>query len=478
MKNESGKRMSVVSRLDSGLGIAFKLCYLIHLLMAFNAYLAGENIMRVTLIIVTVLGFLMGACRLIALKNYISFPNLWCLILFLASYVLTALVNVRYGLSESAQYFVWMLFQFGLLYTFDWKRDRKKVKREFQVIALALIAILTVYNLISLDMLIRSFFEFHTAADGQSHLIGLASWGRLFGVHADPNYGAVECGVAIIFAVYFIIRSKHMWQKLVLSLTVIIQFLYITFSVSRSGLVSFAAGLAVFLGLYSWQKAKGRKLLTSVLVGFIAVVVIVFASKAAQSGYNVFIQHENEIQRTDPLRATEETRIVVDRKEELNSDVSNRRFDIWKSAIEIFQKSPVVGVGFRNITPFVRENLPETYIINNDYANFDAMHNVFLDVLASQGVVGIVIFLIFLIAAAVFIIKNLKYIHERHWLINAMMFSCCLSIGISSMFLSHILYVNNPTTYLFWACLGYLVYSMKKDKEEYNGQLPETGKSE
>lgn len=30
-------------------------------------------------------------------------------------------------------------------------------------------------------------------------------------------------------------------------------------------------------------------------------------------------------------------------------DISNRRFDLWISGVEIFETSPVAGVGFRNL---------------------------------------------------------------------------------------------------------------------------------
>ena len=66
-------------------------------------------------------------------------------------------------------------------------------------------------------------------------------------------------------------------------------------------------------------------------------------------------------------------------------DVSNRRRDIWKSAIEVFASSPVVGVGHNTLLPYVRAEQPKSYLINNDHMEFTSMHNTFLDVLVAQG---------------------------------------------------------------------------------------------
>ena len=115
-KSFQGGMKNIVPNLE----LVFKVCYLVHLLMAFNAYFAGERIMNVTLVLTLFFGGLMGIMRLIRIKDYITFPNILWLIAFIGSYAITALVNIRYGLFESAQYFVWLLFQFGLLYTFDW----------------------------------------------------------------------------------------------------------------------------------------------------------------------------------------------------------------------------------------------------------------------------------------------------------------------------------------------------------------------
>lgn len=455
-----------LERLIPNLEIVFKVCYLVHLLMAFNAYFAGERIMNVTLCLTLFFGGLMGVTRLIRIRNYITFPNVLWLIAFIGSYALTALVNYRYGLFESAQYFVWLLFQFGLLYTFDWKRDRCEIRKEFRILAYVLILILTIYNIIGIVMLMQNHGLWHEAADGQIHRIGMAEWGRLHGLHADPNYGAITSAVGLLLALYLLMDTKKKWLKLLLVVTILFQYLFIVFSVSRSGIIAAMCGTAAFLGLYYLKKAKRYSLIIAAAAVVLTAVVMFGGSKVLIQSYNSYMEHRVEEPGSDiPKEPT------IGRESDMEvtgGDISNRRFSIWKSALEIFISSPIVGVGFRNIIPYANDQLPNTYIlkVNNEYGDFDAMHNMVMDTLASQGMVGIVILVGFVIVTIVFLCKNFSKIKEEHWTVDSVLFCCCLTIGVSSMFVSQILYVNNPNTYLFWALLGYLIYSVKKDGEK------------
>ncbi len=461
-KRLQGKMESIIPNLE----IVFKVCYLVHLLMAFNAYFAGEKIMNVTLCLTLLFGGLMGITRFIQIRNYITFPNVLWLIAFIGSYAITALINYRYGLFESAQYFVWLLFQFGLLYTFDWKRDRSEIKREFHIVAYVLIIILTIYNIIGIVMLMQNHGLWHEAADGQVHRIGMAEWGRLHGLHADPNYGAITSAVGLLLALYFMIGTKKKWLKVLLAISIIFQYLFIVFSVSRSGLIATMCGTAAFLGLYYLKRAKKYSLLIAAAAVVITAGAMFAGSKVLIQSYNTYIENRTE----EPGDGTpkEPTISREGDMEATGGDISNRRFSIWRSAMEIFISSPVVGVGFRNIIPYANDQLPNTYIlkVNNQYGDFDAMHNLVMDTLASQGIVGIVILAGFIITTIIFLCKNVNKIRKEYWVVDSVLFCCCLTLGVSSMFVSQILYVNNPNTYLFWALLGYLIYSIKKDGEE------------
>ena len=148
-------------------------------------------------------------------------------------------------------------------------------------------------------------------------------------------------------------------------------------------------------------------------------------------------------------------------------DVSNRRFSIWGSAIEVFKTKPLTGVSFRNVVPYALENLPETYIVNNNQTNFASMHNLFMDVLVSQGLLGIGLFIAFMILALITVFKKLFKLDRQNYIFYGLVLSIIVPIFVSSFFYSEILYINTSGAVIFWIALGYLMnLSDKLQKEE------------
>lgn len=80
-------------------------------------------------------------------------------------------------------------------------------------------------------------------------------------------------------------------------------------------------------------------------------------------------------------------------------------------------------------------------------------------------------FLLIMISSLIYILKNYKFIKDEDILKCIALFSGCITIVASSMFVSEILYVNNETTVVFWTLWGFLMYFIYKNKEsgEVNG---------
>ena len=146
------------------------------------------------------------------------------------------------------------------------------------------------------------------------------------------------------------------------------------------------------------------------------------------------------------------------RKQDITEDYSNGRLSIWKSGLEIAVSSPIVGVGFRNIVPYTLEHFPDSYLVNNEQeGQYDSMHNLELDILASQGIVGILIFIALLINICVIIVRRAGRIGKEYRKEAALAFSVAASMGAAVTFLSFIFYVNAPQNFCFWLFLGYLM---------------------
>ena len=148
-------------------------------------------------------------------------------------------------------------------------------------------------------------------------------------------------------------------------------------------------------------------------------------------------------------------------RDDMEEDPSNRRFDIWNSGIEIFSENKICGVGRFNFLSYAEKNLPETYIVNNNFQKFDSMHNMPLDVLVSQGLIGFLILFAVVINSAIYIGKNIGVWAPQDGLLAICLFAIIIANGVSSIFLSTVVYINSPATYIFWVCFGYFMRMVK-----------------
>lgn len=433
----------------------FKVLYILHLLLSVNVYLADRREMLLSAFCLLFIGVFILLTRLFKVKLYIKVKKVVFLVLFLLSFCLSSFFLYKYAIFDSVKTLVWMSFWFFILFTFSTNTTEKQVMREFNFVSITIIAVVTVFNLISNIMLFVGYYAKYVTPQNFAFHVGVAPWGRLFGVHTDPNYACVYSLTAVLFCVYFIIKNKNKILRTFLCVATFINYSYVVFTASRTGLVCSFVGVIAFTVCYSRIKYNNKNWLKTI-VAAVMVAVIIFASNLCiKQGWNItselVLGNEFKIGRTE---------------EEFSGDISNRRFDIWQSALEITKENRVIGVGFENVLGYANEKLPNTYIVNNDHSDFDAFHNVVFDILASQGIVGVLLAISFAITVLATTFKNYTHTHKSVKVEAALCLSVCLMVLVSAVFLSHIFYVNCPTTFIFWAYLGYFIkfLTLKEEK--------------
>lgn len=437
------------------LEIIFKCTYIFHLIFSFTCLGAGNP---VTSIITLLLGGALVIYRIINYKKYINFKGEKLLLSFLISYFLSFVIFYRYGIYDEIKVLIWMSIQFILLYAIDINKSAEKMKKEINYVFITIISNVTIMNLINFILLINNYSSYYTALDGQTYILGIAQWGRLYGIVTDPNYISVLSIVAIVAAIYLFINYKNIITKILLIISIILQFIFIAFAQSRTAIVSAIAGIIVyciFVFITKFKNQKNIKKIFMLLLKIVICSVIIFiVIKLLILGYNKMISAESS---TSAL-------IEIKREETISGDISNRRYDIWYSGYEIFKKVPIIGVGFGHFAQYAIENIPSTYIVNNDFSVFTAFHNTVIDVLASQGIIGIIILILF---CSIIIKEIVKFsnLEDENKNIVIILITICATIACSAMFLSHVFYVNTPTTAVFWLVLGYLVYFLRDNKE-------------
>lgn len=436
----------------------FKVLYILHLLLSVTVYVSGRRIMLVSSFCLLFIGVFILFTRLFKVKLYIKIKKVVFLALFLVSFCVSSFFLYKYAIFDSIKTLVWMAFWFFILFTFSTEATEKQVINDFNAVSITILSIITLQNLVSLIMLFAGFYQKYINAEGFLFHVGITHWGRLFGIHTDPNYACVYSLTAVLIAIYFFFKNKNKLLRALLCLTGIINYFYVVFTASRTGQVCSFVGIVAFTICYSRIKYKNKNWFKTVAVVVMVAVIIFVSNLCIKAGWNSSSQ----------LIAGDNFQIGRG-EEEFGEDISNRRFDIWQSATEIAKENAVLGIGFENVLGYANEKMPNTYIVNNDHSDFDAFHNVVFDILVSQGIVGVLLAVGFAITVLATTFKNYTHTHENFKTETALCLSVCLMVLVSALFLSHIFYVNCPTSFIFWAYLGYFIKFLTLKEEEKNG---------
>lgn len=399
--------------------------------------------------------------------------NIIWFLFFLTACLISSVINAKYGVLGNIRNLVWLAISFLLLYPIDSERSAENVKDEIKFVSNILILVWFVACSVSLGMfLLQIGFYVDVYPDSFARL-GFIE-GRLFGIFEDPNYAAVVALVVILFSIFNIKSSSKKYLKILYFLNIGVNFCYVVLSGSRTAEVS--AIIVTFLSVYFvlMQKFKDKKanlilkqlvlIGTSLLCSFALIFSIIFARKIL-SYLPEFVGAPFQTESVSEQRVR---KYVDTTREDVNNstDVSNCRFKIWQSALELFKSKPIFGTSPRNMRTYAKAEFPNGFIAQRSYA----VHNAYLDVLTSTGVVGALTLVVFFVKYLIFVFKFLFLkLKSKNYFIVLFNFSVVATVAISAFFLSEIFFVNTIGVLVFWLNLGYSCYFIDKDTAERKG---------
>ncbi|MFC0277277.1 O-antigen ligase family protein [Enterococcus devriesei] len=392
------------------------------------------------------------------------------LVFFIIVLVISIVVNRQFGVVSNLKLMVWNSIYFFLVYesgkTF-YKEDSFFIKINF-----SLIIAWFVVSFLSLIMFLLKFgYEKYTSPQERIRIGFLES--RLFGLFGDPNYGAIVCIVVSILSIFYLINGwnkKGVLLKLFLIINIAIQFSVLLLSGSRSALlISFViVGISTFIYSFIFSSKRSSR-------NFVVRMIISLIVTLAVTGFYFLLQKETkDILQTIPEHVKYELKFentknkvelgtekdnkknnevsLVRKDVAQNKDISNMRFSIWKSAIEIFKTTPWVGTSPRNLIPYAQKYLPNTFIAQRLFV----AHNTFINVLVSTGIFGFLLFVFFLIWNAISIIifyfKNRNKLSSSYYIYLA----AVTTLVLSGFFVNELILVNTVGALVFWLYLGKL----------------------
>lgn len=452
------EKLKIPDKYEEITSIIFKVLFLTIGFMQTCNITFGHKIISVVLWPTVFLGIIILIYRMIHIDRYYKSKGLILLVLFTLSFFISTILFRKYGIYENIRSMAWMIYQFGILYAYDLGKEPAYYKKQIKIIFNIFIIVMAVLSIISFVEMACNYSAY-IDKKGEPDLVYGFTWGRLFGAYWDPNIAAVMATIAILISIYYFTQTDKKGFKVAHILNIILQASYIAFSDSRTGKICLIAGAVTTAIIYFILNHKeGMK---KAGIGVLALVIIGISPALIKRVYNFGMS----LIPTNPEQTT--TKTNIGREGDINGDISNRRFDIWGSALEIAKENPVFGVSRKNIIPYAKDVNPNLYIVHNDHMDFDSMHDLFLDILASQGVVGIILFYGFGILVIVTFIKSAKKIKEKDG--NELLFSVPIVVStlVSTLVMTELVYVDSPISTVFWMLISYLMcYTQTLRKEK------------
>ena len=445
----SQQRIKVTNILET----VFKLMLFLYALLSTNCFTIQKTVISFVLWPCFALGALLILNRVIHYKSYKT-PYMWCLAGLLVAGGISVIANYSYGFKENVFLLILWAFYFLMLYVTPDYKNETDIKKEFKLIGFIYTVCIEICVVISIVMLIFNYGKVWDVKKGELN-VGII-YSRLYGVFTDPNLGAMSCCVALFLLIFIIYKTKNIALKITAIVFSILNVFYIALSDSRTAMVMLFVMFFLFSLVLLIKKFKKGVLLKiaavclSVLVGLTAF----FMPTAFKKCYNGVINLTVTTQK-------EEDDLTIDRDYDLSGDISNRRFYVWQSGLEIFASSIIYGTGYSGVKDYAKEKLPDTYLVNNDYMEMDTFDNELINILVSNGILGFVCFAAFCIGVVVFVLKRIAKQKEKGITLELVLFVICAGIAAASMFRSAFVYSNTLVANMFWIALAALVTLLK-----------------
>lgn len=202
---------------------------------------------------------------------------------------------------------------------------------------------------------------------------------------------------------------------------------------SRGGWIAMILS-AIPLYVYDKQKSRRKSMLVAAS-GVILLLAAFFipATQVAVRGEQAFTEARNYFEANASNSST------------------GARLEMWKAAALAFREHPLFGVGKYNFSVSIRE-LEARGEINPSIAGFNHAHNEILEVMATQGIVGLAGLLLFYLGPLRFFIRNLDPgdRHNPYALAGILLVLCYIDFGLSQVMFAHHLGI---AFYAFMVCL-------------------------
>ena len=221
---------------------------------------------------------------------------------------------------------------------------------------------------------------------------GRVSWHSLLA--NEDGYGP-EMVIGVAFAGFFALGARSKGIRVLAGITVALCGFGIVASVARGAAMATAVVLVVV-----WLRSHRKLAMLGALLFAIGTIVIAsFVFYPNGEFWSEMASIHDDIASIDDYDPYSGECVRAASKRACGS--ANDRWDLWGVGWLVFLRSPLVGVGPGNVGSYAAENLrpgeAKGFYADPDHIYGKVMHDIYVQILAEQGLIGVVIFLLILV---------------------------------------------------------------------------------
>ncbi|MBM6799835.1 O-antigen ligase family protein, partial [Coprobacillus cateniformis] len=378
--------------------------------------------------------------------------GLYGLLLFIATYL-----NKEYSNKNSFLIAGMQMIIFLLIFGQPRSMTLKRLKQELQCIIPLTCILVGIASFISLGM-----YFLNISGTQNGWYIGLVGT-RLFGVYFNCNPASFLAVIVILLSLVAI--KNHYKGEFLYYMNIIIQLGYIILTQCRAAIIILAIVVTAVL-YYHFFRAKEISrvkkiclnlvmclciLSGTVVVNKVAFIIPQLQGATEENGGRFQLSKLKEIVSLTMSGQLQNIPKII----HLVDDVSSGRVTLAKDSLDVWQKSPIQGIGAGNF----RSMLVDT--TSNDTWGQQILHshNVFLESLITAGVFGFLLFFIFFIKT-LFTTRDIliKYKNKKSYYIILLFIMIYVSEFIGGLLDFGVFYVYSLSATLAWLFLGYIYW--------------------
>lgn len=373
------------------------------------------------------------------------------LLIFTFALVISSIANAPTGLVANFKLIIWEVLLFFVAYELG-KKNRKDL---FSLVEKVLVFTWFVLLVISLGMFFVQF-QYTMPLDKLYYGIRMGFFeNRLYGVFVDPNYAATISVVSFCFSIHLFKKAQSKLYRGFLITNLIVAFFFVVLSGSRTAMIESMAITVVWVFFYFYYNKKAmalfKRLLLSTGLALVAVVVLSLTMTVTQK---VSVVTAEAVSKVIVIKTNDgKDDISLDRPDTgEDSDISNSRFKLWKSAVEIFETKPLIGPSPKGLLHYAQKNLPNTWIAIKE----QTPHNFLFFLLATTGLLGTIPFTLFVLYNMIKALITLFKMNRSNYLEYLFYSLIVLTVLISACLIPDIVLVNRLGALVFFLYIGRL----------------------